>query len=433
MGNEDRSRELPQRVRGAARVGPASTTSPALSDELRQRIHEAVRAERAVSVEPDRESTTQSTLNGAAPVPADSDVTAPDAGHVSPAAEPAAESRPNRSARTDHVSADRATEQRPKGSMPASQAPVSVLPAARSAPPRQKPVRRRSFRARTVMVAVTIIVAGLVGSGLARYLARSPAVTPASKLQGQEAAAATWIAQQVSHSAVVSCDPTMCSALAAAGFPGRNLRVVGPTAPYPAPYPLTSAVVVVTPTVQGFYGNSLTSNWAPAVLATFGSGDIRITVRVIAPDGAAAYRSALSADLANRKAIGASLLGVNVIALSSTARAQLIAGQVDSRLMLAIADLATKEPVEILEFGNIAPGGDPDMPLRYVDLAVNDPAANLVGHAYVQSILSDLGTVPAVYRPARTATVVLPGGQTVLRIEFTAPTPLGLFRPQGSP
>jgi hypothetical protein len=432
MGDEDRSRELPQRVRGATGTGPAATSPPVLSEELRQRIHEAVKAERAVPVAPDRESTTESTLNGAAAVPADSDVTAPDAGHVSPAAEPKppADPQPNGSAPADRASADRVAEPRPNRSVPASHAPVSVLPAARSAPPRQKPVRRRLFKARTVMVALTIIVAGLLGSGLAFYLARSPTVTPASKLQAQEAEAATWIAQQVSHSAVVSCDPAMCSALAAAGFPGRNLRVVGPTAPYPAPYPLTSAVVVVTPAVQGWYGNSLTSSWAPAVLATFGSGDTQITVRLIAPHGAAAYRSALSADLANRKTFGASLLGVNVIALSGTARAQLIAGQVDSRLMLEIADLASKEPVEILEFGNIGPRGDPDIPLRYADLAVNDPAANLTGSAYIQSILTDLGT--AVYRPARTATVVLPGGQTVLRIEFTAPTPLGLS-PQGSP
>ena len=282
------------------------------------------------------------------------------------------------------------------------------------------------------MVAVVIIVAGLLGSGLARYLARSSTVPPAPTLQGQEAAAATWIAQQVSHSAVVSCDPAMCRALAAEGFPGRNLRVVGPTAPYPAPYPLTSTVVVVTPAVQGFYGNSLTSNWAPAVLATFGSGDTLITVRVIAPKGAAAYRSALNADLSNRKAIGPSLVGVDLIALSGTARAQLVAGRVDSRLMAAITDLAAHEPVDILEFGNIGPGGDPDMPLRYADLAVNDPAAHLADATYLQSIRTDLGTVPAVYRPARTATVVLPGGQTVIRIEFTSPTPLGLF-PQGSP
>jgi hypothetical protein len=439
MGDEDRGRKLPRRVRGATGTGPAPTSAPVLSEEVRQRMHEAVQAERALAVEPDQESTTESTMNGTAPVPADSaaavpadsDVMTPDVDYVSLAAEPEplTEPLPTLSASADLPSADHAAEPRPNGSAPTDHAPVTVPPAGRPKAPPEEPVRRRLFTARMVTVAVAIIVVALLEIGFALYLTKSPPAAPTATLQGQEAAAATWIAQQVSHSAVVSCDPAMCSALTAEGFPGRNLRVVGPTAPYPAPYPLTSTVVVVTPAVEGFYGSSLTSNWAPAVLATFGSRDTLITVRVIVPDGAAAYRAKLNADLTDRKAIGNSLLGVNLIALWGTARAQLVAGQVDSRLMLAIAYLAAKEPVDILEFGNIGPGGDADMPLRYADLAVSDPGAQLVGPKYVQSILTGLGTVPAAYRPARTATVVLPGGQTVLRVEFTAPSPLGILHP----
>ena len=433
MGDEDRSTELPQRVRDAAQAGSAPAASPVLSEELRQRMHEAVQAERAVPVGAGGELTTESTLNGAAPAPADSDVMTTDVDHVSRAEpKPPAEPQPNGSAPADHASADHAAEPPPDGSAPADHVPVTVLPAGRPAPPRQEPVRRRFFTARTVMVVVAIIVGGSLGTGLTHYLAKSPSAALTPTLQAQEAEAATWIAQQVSHSTVVSCDPAMCRALAAAGFPERNLRVVELSAPYPVPYPLSSAVVVVTPDIQNFLGSSFTSKWAPAVLADFRSRDARITVRLIAPDGAAAFRSALNADLADRKEIGNSLLGVNVIALWGTARAQLAAGQVDSRLMLAIADLATKEPVDILEFGNIGQGGDANVPLRYADLAVNNAVAQLAGPAYVQSIRAELGTVPAVYRPARTATVVLPEGQTVLRIEFTAPTPLGLFRPQGS-
>jgi len=234
--------------------------------------------------------------------------------------------------------------------------------------------------------------------------------------------AATWVAQQVSHDVMVSCDRTMCAALTADGFPIRELLVLGSMSPYPR----TSAVVVETATVRGLFGTSL-STYAPAVLATFGSGDSQVTVRVIAPNGAAAYYSALSADLAARKASGGTLVRINVITLSPTARKQLIAGQVDSRLMLTIAALASKEPVDIVQFENIGPGTDPDMPLRYADLAQNDPAAHLVGSAYLQSMRADLGAGPVAYRPASTATAVLPGGQPILRIELTAPSPLGLF------
>ena len=194
---------------------------------------------------------------------------------------------------------------------------------------------------------------------------------------------------------------------------------------------MTSAVVVETAAVRDLFGTSL-NIYAPAVLATFGSGDSQITIRVIAPRGAAVYYGALGVDLADRKASEAELLQVNVITLSPTAGKQLIAGQVDSRLMLAVAALATKEPVDIVQFGNIGPGADADIPLRYADLAQNDQAAHLAGSAYVQSMRTDLGTGPVAYRPASTATVVLPGGQPVLRIEFTAPSPLGVFSPQGS-
>ena len=50
MGDEDGSQELPQRSRGAARGGAdrsAQAVSPVLSEELRQRMQAAVKAERA--------------------------------------------------------------------------------------------------------------------------------------------------------------------------------------------------------------------------------------------------------------------------------------------------------------------------------------------------------------------------------------------------
>jgi len=55
LGDEDRSRELPQRVRGAARAEPAPPAQPVLSEELRQRIGAAVRAERGDAVGQDQE------------------------------------------------------------------------------------------------------------------------------------------------------------------------------------------------------------------------------------------------------------------------------------------------------------------------------------------------------------------------------------------
>ena len=43
-----------------------------------------------------------------------------------------------------------------------------------------------------------------------------------------------------------------------------------------------------------------------------------------------------------------------------------------------------------------------------------------------------MSTVPVRFRPARMTTVARPDGQAVLRVEFTAPSPLGVFRAPSS-
>jgi hypothetical protein len=430
LGDEDRSRELPQRVRGAARATPAPPAQPVLSEELRQRIRAAVRTERGQAVGQDQELASEPERRATASGPVRTDAASPVTDSVNGAIESEQAVKP-----LQLVKRKPAAQPEPTDIALANHKPVAVLRADRSERPRagepKQPVRRRLIRVGVIASALTVIAAVSVAIAVTRYITSSPAdihASSAAALVRQEAAvrkqAATWVAQQVSRDVIVSCDRVMCAALAADGFLPRELLVLGST----SDYPVTSAVVVETAAVRDLFGTSL-NIYAPAVLATFGSGDSQITIRVIAPRGAAVYYGALGADLAGRKASEAELLQVNVITLSPTARKQLIAGQVDSRLALAIAALASNEPVDIVEFGNIGPGADADIPLRYADLAQNDQAAHLAGSVYVQSMRTDLGAGPVAYRPASTATVVLPGGQPVLRIEFTAPSPLGVFSP----
>ena len=343
--------------------------------------------------------------------------------------------------------------------MPTNHQPAPVA-AARSEPPvpseppgwpeqpranaLEEPARRRLSLAHVITSALVVIAAGSLAAALiTSYAAKSPGPGDAASaaLNSRELAAlnrralaardlaATWVVQQVSHTAVVSCDPKMCAALASARFPPRNLRVLGSASSYPR----TSAVVVETAAVRAQFGSSLDAEWAPAVLAAFGSGEAEITIRVIAANGAAAYLAALATDLTERKAAGAELLQGNRITVSATARKQLAAGKVDSRLLLAIAALATNEPIDIVRFGNIGPGGSADLPLRLAYLAESGQAARMTSSAYVRSIVADLGKVPAPANSANTGTVSFPCGQTVLRIKFTAPSPLGLLGPAGIP
>ena len=72
--------------------------------------------------------------------------------------------------------------------------------------------------------------------------------------------------------------------------------------------PLGSDILVATAAVRSQFGSRLASVYAPVVVAAFGTGAARIDVRVEAPDGAAAYRAGLAADVAARKAAGAQIL-----------------------------------------------------------------------------------------------------------------------------
>jgi hypothetical protein len=185
-----------------------------------------------------------------------------------------------------------------------------------------------------------------------------------------------------------------------------------------------SVLVVETAAVRGLFGRHLAIAWAPAVLASFGSGTGAITVRVVAPHGAAAYRAALNADLAARKTSGAALLKYPQITVSATARSQLVAGRVDSRLLLALALLAGSQPIDIVRFGNLGPGASPGVPLRFADLAENLPAAHMNEAAYARAAWAILDGPDARIRPARAVSGPVQG-QAVLRVEFAAPSPLG--------
>ncbi len=431
MADEGRDSELPRRARGAAGSASALSARSPLSEEVLRRMQAAVRAERGQAADQDEE-------HAAEPEPpVEPERLVERAAPITP--EPAVKPKPAK------VSANHQPAPAARRSGPAAprEPPASPEPPGRPERPRvnalEKPARGRLSLARMVTSALVVVAAGSLAAAAMTAYAANPAgrgdagsAAPNNPaLERQELAArglaAAWVVRQVSHTAVVSCDRTMCAALTSARFPARNLRILGTASPYPR----TSAIVVETAAVRALFGSSLDTEWAPAVLATFGSGEAEITIRVIAIHGAAAYRAALAADLTERKDAGAALLQGNRITVSVTAAKQLAAGQVDSRLLLAIAALETAEPIDIVRFGNIGPGGDADMPLRIAYLAESDQVAHMTSSAYVRSIVSDLGEAPAPANSASTGPVALPDGQTVLSIEFTAPSPLGLLGPQG--
>ena len=287
-----------------------------------------------------------------------------------------------------------------------------------SGPPAARPSRRRRIAVAGAVAAVAAVLAVEAGHALPHLAsAESSAGAPAraaSTVTGAIAArdqAAAWVAREASTAAIIACDPAMCAALAQHGVAAGNLLPLGPG----AGDPLGSDLVLATAAVRGLFGARLASVYAPEVAASFGTGAARIDVRIVAPDGTARYRTALAADVSARQAAGLQLLRDPRITVTPAARAALAAGQVDARLLITLAALAANQPVRIAGFADRGPGASPGLPLRTVRITA-PPAAGRAMLAFVQAQRS----------PYLAAHADL--GESVLTVEFAAPTPLGLLR-----
>jgi hypothetical protein len=270
-------------------------------------------------------------------------------------------------------------------------------------------------------------VLGRTGASAAPAAADAPAGHPAVLQQASaiRSRAAAWVARQVSQDGIVACDPVMCSALLAQQItPGNLLELRGA-----APDPLGSDVIVATAAVRSQFGARLAGVYAPAVLASFGAGRLRIEVRAVAPDGAAAYRATLASDLTARREAGRQLLGNPRVRVSAAARAELRAGQVDSRLLTTLAALAAQQPVQVDAFGDSGPGASAGVPLRSAAIT----AAGRADPAAVRDMLTFVRAQQPPYLPARSLIEPGPAGAAVLSIQFAAPSPIGLLQPEPSP
>ena len=297
----------------------------------------------------------------------------------------------------------------------------------------------RLFRHRWAIVVAVLAVAALVVGGLTVSFLRHAGTGPAAGQQnarvgpltgpaGQNAAATTagqtaavWVARQVSRDAMVACDPGMCHVLEAQGLPAGNLLMLRSR---------TTGlrfcnVIVETQTVRNLLGSRILGQSAPAVIAGFGSGAARIDVRAVAPGGAAAYRAALAADWAARRKAAAELMKSPRIHAGDAAMQELRTGMVDSRVLITLAALAASHPVNVMAFGDAAPGAAAGLPLRAMEVSgVRGPGQST---AELRRMRSFVLAQRAVFLPAHVTLVRLADGAAALRIEFGAPSPLGLL------
>jgi hypothetical protein len=226
--------------------------------------------------------------------------------------------------------------------------------------------------------------------------------------------AIAWIIGQVDDDAIIGCYPAICAALQVRGISASRLVLLGSR----LTGVLRTDVIVTLPTDD----ERLVDQYAPALIASFGSGSSRIEVRAVAPSGTAAYQSALRTDLSARKSAGAQLLRNPRIRFSAEDAALLRAGEVDSRLLATLAALSSQYAFRVTAFGDSSPGA----PVLFREVTVvSDGRGN--GAAMLAAALAMVNAQESPYLPAYAATVRLGTGQAVLRIEFASPSPLGLL------
>jgi hypothetical protein len=252
------------------------------------------------------------------------------------------------------------------------------------------------------------------GSAKAQPGSAATGMTPLQAAAADRHAAAVWVAAQVDHDVIVSCDPEMCAEAQASHFPVGQLKVLQPT----APDPLGSEVVIATPAIQSQFGARLASVYAPLVLASFGSGAEQVEVRYIPPDGSAAFNAGLAKDLQSRIAAGRQLLVNNHVSTSAAAHRELIAGQVDPRLLVTLSALASKMPLHLIAFDDSSPGASSAVPLRGAEIGAATSAGLTAMHAFL--------TQQTTYAPAQDAIVVGAGGQKMVTVRYDAPSPMDL-------
>jgi len=289
--------------------------------------------------------------------------------------------------------------------------------------------RRRRRVPVLIALALVLAASGYLIFALSGHDQTRPADPPPGAADGLGAAAVTaavavryqaagWAARQLNRDATVACDPVMCAALHSRGFPAANLVPILPA----RPDPLGAELVVATAAVRNQFGARLASVYAPQVIASFGTGQARIEIRTILPDGAAAFRSRLGSDERAAVKQGAQVLGNRQITVSQQASAALKDGHVDGRLTATLAALAAQHPVHVIAFGDASPGAGPGIPLRSAVLAGVDGAARLRATAYLHWLLGFLHAQRSEYRATSVTVGQLAGSGTVVRIEFAAPS-----------
>lgn len=263
-------------------------------------------------------------------------------------------------------------------------------------------VATRRFPVASVFAAASLLVVVTVGTLLL------PAPVPTAATPTPDGVAASWIRTQLDPDAIIQVDPLSRAALARNGVDPARLTTAD----------------VVGDEVEFLLG-PLDSNIELPMVAQFGIGASALGLRLAVADPAA-FNEALVVDAAARASFGAALASNPNVTLGPAASAALRAGEVDARLMVALAGAAAATRFTA-EF--ISTVGDPSTGWIYRAVTLGDitdlEATAAMGSAS-NSALRWLNQFFDTQQPPFQPLAVLASVDT-LTLRYPAPSPLGLL------
>jgi hypothetical protein len=112
--------------------------------------------------------------------------------------------------------------------------------------------------------------------------------------------------------------------------------------------------------------------------------------------------------------------------MAASARARVSAGEIDSRLLVALATLAALHPLDIVSFGPPPPGASPGVPVRSaVVTGARGPHAR--SPAPLPALRAFLAAQRSPYLPSSLRPVRIGQRTDGLAVRYPVPGPLGLL------
>ncbi|MGQ0847300.1 MAG: hypothetical protein ACT4QF_24545 [Sporichthyaceae bacterium] len=306
----------------------------------------------------------------------------------------------------------------------------------RTTAPEETPAPRRKY------VAAILIAGALIGGGAAWTLSGSGTTEVVSDVAvtGSALAAKDWVNANLGEKSSLLAPASVVSALKKADFDAEKL----------VPYPdAASAVgsempdwrccnVLLASAPNGVdlrdaLPSALRNSYDRSrLIATFTGGGTVTEIRQVLDGTPEAVAAALKAEKSERIAAGKEIATIAAVKLSKAAKADLVAGRVDSRVMLALVGMSRLVEVHVLDFPIDAADKAAGAPARSMRIDKLDGKGIAVGGVAASKAFDFLDAQVDPYRPAEPTFEDAEGNSEgqLMRIDYDAPGTLGLIRPR---